>query len=395
MKIFNFIFLTFLLLQGCGRNYEKELEETVKECQLKGAKIQAVSDLRHFVIYEYDDSFWIDNLDEPAKKILYPKQEITFVSRNLYFDSNGKPYIQKDFEKESFGAYILTSLPEAIELFKGDGAFTFSHTIDYCDPFERGTDNKSEQCSFSYYLNKPDSIFITHVSPLIDYKKDYARTYMLYLDRALNGDSQYSIYNSGYFTWGFALDEQGEVKKMDDSLEYILEEYNEETDNYDFVSNIYMNYEDFFLSKEKAKIALEKVFNMIDNNNEVNRKKWEVRRKKRLIEESITLEQLSHIFANPIKAKKDYVGKYITIKCNLEAIKEANGMFDLDGYKYKIRCFAFDAFGEWISGHDLIGYTNDENFVNLSYPENVVIYAKLISGTRRKFEFKDCELLAW
>ena len=57
----------------------------------------------------------------------------------------------------------------------------------------------------------------------------------------------------------------------------------------------------------------------------------------------------------------------------MEAIKEANGFFDLDGYKYKVRCFAFEAFGEWIDGHDLIGYTNDENFVNLSYPKDVVI----------------------
>ena len=57
--------------------------------------------------------------------------------------------------------------------------------------------------------------------------------------------------------------------------------------------------------------------------------------------------------------------------------------------------FLIEAFGEWIDGHDLIGYTNDENFVNLSYPKDVVIKAVLTSGNRRKFEFKDCVLLAW
>ena len=83
-------------------------------------------------------------------------------------------------------------------------------------------------------------------------------------------------------------------------------------------------------------------------------------------ENSITLNQLSAAFKNRVKAEDELVGQEFYLACEIEAIERADGFFDLDGYKYKISSSAFEAFDQWISGYDFIGYTNDDDFVALN-----------------------------
>lgn len=383
MKIFNFIFLTFLLLQGCGRNYEKELEAVVNECQLKGAEILAVSDLRHFVIYKCQDSLWVKNLDKPAKKILYPKQEITLVSHNLYFDSYGKPYIQKNIEKVSFGDPLLYRTPDSVKLCKEDLAFTFSK-------YNWLSEIKYELYEYTYFLYKPDSIFLSRVSPVVNDKEDYVQAYTADLETALYGKSRHPIHNSGYFTWGFKLDEQGEVVDKQEFINYKFDDYNEEKEEFEVVSSIVFDVQDFS-SREKAQKVLLRVSSIVDAAKESRRKEEEKEEIKRLLDESISIGELKAAFEeNSIKAQKKYVGKTLYINCQLESIQENNNSsYDLEGYSYKLITDSFGAIAE------IKGYTNDESFVDLSYPESVIMKATLVDGTTRRFRFKDCELLAW
>ena len=78
--------------------------------------------------------------------------------------------------------------------------------------------------------------------------------------------------------------------------------------------------------------------------------------------------------------------------CKVEYIEKVSGWFEPE-YKYKIVSNAVVVLGQWWSDYDMKGYTNDENFVNLSYPCRAVMKAKLYSGDGRRFEFRDCQLL--
>ena len=66
----------------------------------------------------------------------------------------------------------------------------------------------------------------------------------------------------------------------------------------------------------------------------------------------------------------------------------------MDGYKYKLTNSAVDLLGEWISGYDIIAYTNDDNFTNMSFPSRVLMQATLVYGDTKTFKFKNCQYIA-
>lgn len=390
MKKINFIFLILLLSQGCGRNIQKEMEKTIADYQRQGKKIIVTSREKHFIIYQNQNAFWINNLDEPERVLLSPDSIITKVTFVMGFSENGIPNIKQSYDQIKLEKYVLQDHVTSNFRLLDDNTIAFTHQYSESNPWDPdGKDEIVWKDEYVYYLSKPDTVFFSRVSPEIDAqqktRQDKVGLYVNYLAHAIDGDFSYGSVDGGAFEWSFDINKYGEIVQTNE-----IKYHNEEVDGTTM---------SFTLSDFSSKIQAQNVLTKIEEALNISyKKKVEEERKvqlNRLIEESITLEQLSDIFANLIKAKKEYVGKAITIKCKLEAIKDANGFFDLDGYKYKVRCFAFEAFGEWIDGHDLIGYTNDENFVNLSYPKDVIIKAVLTSGNRRKFEFKDCELLAW
>ena len=105
-----------------------------------------------------------------------------------------------------------------------------------------------------------------------------------------------------------------------------------------------------------------------------------------------TLDQLHAAFRdNKVRAEEELVGKEIYLECEIETIERAGFMGW--GYKYKISSSALEVFGEWISGYDFIGYTNDDGFVNLNYPAKVILKGNLYYGDGKLFKFDDCEFL--
>ena len=111
-----------------------------------------------------------------------------------------------------------------------------------------------------------------------------------------------------------------------------------------------------------------------------------------LVEQSISVEQLSALFRNNISAE-NYQGHTLLVTCEFESISRT-GYFDLDGYKYKLTNSAVDLLGEWISGYDIIAYTNDDNFTNMSFPSRVLMQATLVYGDTKTFKFKNCQYIA-
>lgn len=109
---------------------------------------------------------------------------------------------------------------------------------------------------------------------------------------------------------------------------------------------------------------------------------------------AITLEQLSNAFKNRVKAE-EYIGQQMIIVCDIDRIDRADGLFDPDGYKYKVQAFALEAWDEWLTGYDMTGYTNDDDFVDLEYPKKVIMTCTLTSGNNREFTFKDCDLILY
>ena len=390
MKKINFILLILLLSQGCGRNIQKEMEKTIADYQQQGKKIIMTSKEKHFIIYQNENAFWINNLDEPERILLSSDSVMTKITFTMRFSENGIPSIEKNYDQIKLEKYVLQDNITSNFRLLDDNTIVFTHQYSESNPWDPdGKDEIVWKDEYVYYLSKPDTVFFTRISPEIDVqqktRQDKVGLYVNYLAQVIDGDFSYGSVSGGAFEWNFDINKYGEIVQTNE-----IKYHNEEVDD------VVMN---FSLSDFSSKIQAQNVLTKIEGALDIYyKKRAEEERKEQinnLVKESITLEDLSRVFANPIKAKKEYIGKSITVKCELEAIKEANGFFDLDVYKYKVRCFAFEAFGEWIDGHDLIGYTNDENFVNLSYPKDVVIKAVLTSGNRRKFEFKDCVLLAW
>lgn len=389
MKKINFIFLILLLFQGCGRNVQKNLENIIADYQQQGKRIVMTSKEKHFVIYQNENALWINNLDEPERILLSSDSIMTKITFTMGFSKNGMPSIEQSYDQIKLEKYVFQDHMTSNFRLLDDNTIAFTHQYSEPNPWDPdGEDEIVWKDEYVYYLSKPDTVFFSRISPKIDIlqntRQDKVGLYVNYLAQAIDGSFSYGSVDGGIFEWNFDINEYGQIVQTNE-----IEYHNEETD-------VSMN---FYLSDFSSKIQAQNVLTKIEKALDISfRKKIEEERKEQinsLIEESLTLEELSEIFANPIKAKKEYIGKTITISCKLEAIKEANGFFDKNGYKYKICCFALEAFGEWIDGYDLVGYTNDENFVDLSYPKKVVVKAILTSGTRRKFEFKDCELLAW
>lgn len=66
--------LSFLLF-SCQRDYTKELENKMSQYQAEGKNMIDYSLNKHLIVYEDNNAFGIDNLDESAKKILSPEKK--------------------------------------------------------------------------------------------------------------------------------------------------------------------------------------------------------------------------------------------------------------------------------------------------------------------------------
>lgn len=99
MRTFYLLILLFLSLQSCARNYVKEIEKLSAEYEKQGKVVLATSMQKHFIIYQDGDAFWMNNLDEPARKILSADKKMVKVYYHLSFNDKGHPGVRKSFDE--------------------------------------------------------------------------------------------------------------------------------------------------------------------------------------------------------------------------------------------------------------------------------------------------------
>ena len=398
MRTIYLLILLFLSLQSCARNYVKEIEKLSAEYEKQGKVVLATSMQKHFIIYQDGDAFWLNNLDEPARKILSADKKMVKVYYHLSFNDKGHPGVRKSFDEikldEGFFrasnisqdemGYVYPYKKEEIKLLNDEAiSFVYQTLDDY-----RGVPYKNES-KLVYYFSNSDTLYYSYTPPTVSpdgSRIDRVGLNLGYIAGEINDDEySFSMGEGGAFYWTINLDAKGKVIGTNENLVY-------ENEHYD--KHILFNRSSFStLGRTKSVLKL-----INDTLTACAQRQAEKEMKiqiEKLVKESISIEQLSSEYSNTLKANRDYKGKTFTVSCELESLEEAGGLFEPDGYKYKVVSHALVAFGEWMSGYDILGYTNDDNFVELSFPRKVVMEVTLQSGSSSRFEFRDCKLLAW
>ena len=384
------IILLCIVLSSCTSKQEK-LEQLIQSYEQEGKDIIVKSDSTYFFIYEYKDAFWFKNLDEPDKELFGKGTSINEVFFNLYFSDDGKPYIDTttyeikmspdfwDKSKEIEGVTVAYNKKDFKLL--NDDALIFK--------YKRVFENPSPEIIEStcvYYFSNPNTLFVSNFKfeemdkYITKYgRKEIARSYAGNLSFSIGAEDifpysfGYNIIKGGFFEWIFYTNEKGEITEKNEYISYKNDTYTTPIARTFFIP--------FFSSKEKARNALSEIMNEIDE-----------QEKQHILKEAITLEDLHKAYKNEIQFERNYLGKNLYFDCHVEYIKEVTGLFEPD-YRYKIVSNSVTILGQWWSDYDLRGYTNDENFVELSYPCRVIMKAKLYFGDGKEFKFKDCQLL--
>lgn len=399
MKYCFIIILSVFLFSSCVRDYQKELREKIALLEKDGKRVIDYSSEKHFIIYKDGISFCFDNLDEPVRTILSAEKEMKLFNYNIEWNNFGKPdiilqnfygFTEKlgknywlDNEKESTSGYVYPFKSSTFDLVKNDSAIYFTYSYNTLD--RGGTPTKFTN-KYLYSLSKPDVLFSLSYDASYNYINDCIVCTATSSPKTLAEKlttSYYDTYpyigiyqNSGVFKWTFEINGQGGINYKSSDILYVNKTYNKE---------ITFNIDDFS-SKERA-------LNILQAINDTIKKAQENEYINEINDKAIDISDISDCFHNELKAEKDFIGKRIILKCNIDAIEKADGWLDLNGYKYKIISHSSELFGEWMSGYDIIGYTNDDNFIDLSCPNTIIMECVLISGSVRRFQFKDCKLI--
>ncbi len=387
-----------LLAVSCTKNYPKELGKLVAKCQKESKPVIAVSQVKHFVIYKEGDAFWIDNLDEPAHEILSANKKMERKSYWMMFDDNGTPHVkveesfrEMELGKGFFGrnestkntvGYVYPYTESNIKLVN-DEVLTFT----YSEVFEdRGGDNFTSKSQYVYYLSNPNTFFESQISPIMNEdgsRKDRVKSSAGSLADAIlpvfEGDEIFPYRSNaeaaiaGYFEWNFMVDKSGNVINKDECLYYKNDIYNKR-----MVYNL-----SEFATKRKATNVLKAINDTI--------KYCQIREYVNQVQkEAVPIYEIAKAYNNQIAANKKYKNKIVTVECTLDQLVKPD-IFN-SKYKYKMR----SEYAQFFSvNYNIAAYTDDEKFMELTYPAKVVMRAKLVYGSQTDFYFEDCELLLW
>lgn len=402
MKTILFIICCIPFMLSCKKN-DKEKEQKSNQQELftkkiaqyekNGKPIILKSSKNQLIVYKDSTSFWLDNLKEPAKKILSAEDTTSIYHYTIKWDKYDKPDIEKkhfrdalldknfwtDTDKKNGDDYTYPYTESNITLKEDLGVIFFTYKENYLDEYE---EQKEHICTYLLYLSKPNELILLDYKDRIDNYKGYFTAVSDPMSLAANYDLYDGLFESFYyktcgsFYWGFEVDSVGNDVSHQGFINYENGYYNKS-----------MRFElNEFSSKEKVINVLQAIKDTIQRAEEKEYING-------INEKAINIDDISNCFKNEVKAEKEFLNKELIVRCSIDAIEKADGWLDTDGYKYKIRAYSTELFDEWISGYDIVGYTNDEGFANLSCPNDIIMKCVLTSGSCRRFTFKDCELM--
>lgn len=380
-------------------NQQELFTKKIAQYEKNGKPIILKSSKNQLIIYKDSTSFWLDNLKEPAKKIISTEKPLKLMCYHIEWDSSGKPdIIVKPFfnftqefdanfwngtKKEEYNDYVHPYTSSIFKFAYNDSSIYFTYKYNALD---RGGSPETYTSHYLYYFTRPDELFSLGNNVIYNETNKSIRDTAISSPESLaeklqlTSDKQFPYIinngNFGIFQWEFTPDNQGHVKHKDNKIIYFHAQYNKK-----LIFNI-----DDFSSKEKA-------LNVLQEINDTIQKAEEKELIEQINKEAINIDDISNCFKNEVKAEKEFLNKELIVRCSIDAIEKADGWLDTDGYKYKIRAYSTELFDEWISGYDIVGYTNDEGFANLSCPNDIIMKCVLTSGSCRRFTFKDCELM--
>lgn len=389
---FFIIILSVFLFSSCVRDYQKELREKIALLEKEGKRVINYSSEKHFIIYKNGVSFCIDDLDNPVKKILSAEDTTSIYYYSIKWNKYDKPEIEKrhsmdimldenfwtDTDKRNSDNYVYPYTDSKVIFKEDEGVIYFTYKTNKLDAYG---EQKEQIFNYLLYLSRPNELIWLNYKDWIDNYNGYytAVSDPIYLVTDWELSDLYTNFfykTCGSFYWKFDVDSAGNEVFHQSFIDYENRYYNKS-----------MRYAvDDFSSREK-------VINILQAINDTIQKAQENEYINEINEKAIDISDISDCFHNELKAEKDFIGKRIILKCNIDAIEKADGWLDLNGYKYKIISHSSELFGEWMSGYDIIGYTNDDNFIDLSCPNTIIMECILISGSVRRFQFKDCKLI--
>ena len=104
----------------------------------------------------------------------------------------------------------------------------------------------------------------------------------------------------------------------------------------------------------------------------------------------IDIDSIANMYhKNSVQADRLYLGKKIKVSMKLNEIKHNDDLLTWIGYKYKSERRYSLLFG----GFNIDVYTNDENFVNCSYPLVAYMEANFVYHGDNSYIFTDCKLM--
>lgn len=389
---FFIIILSVFLFSSCVRDYQKELREKIALLEKEGKRVIDYSSEKHFIIYKNGVSFCIDDLDNPIKKILSAEDTTSIYYYSIKWNKYDKPEIEKrhsmdiildenfwtDTDKRNSDNYVYPYTDSKVIFKEDEGVIYFTYKTNKLDAYG---EQKEQIFNYLLYLSRPHELIWLNYKDWIDNYNGYYTAVSDPIDLVTDWElsdlyTNFFYKTCGSFYWKFDVDSAGNEVFHQSFIDYENRYYNKS-----------MRYAvDDFSSREK-------VINILQAINDTIQKAQENEYINEINEKAIDISDISDCFHNELKAEKDFIGKRIILKCNIDAIEKADGWLDLNGYKYKIISHSSELFGEWMSGYDIIGYTNDDNFIDLSCPNTIIMECILISGSVRRFQFKDCKLI--
>ena len=380
---------TISILASCT-DKQKELDELIESYKQAGKDIIVKSDSTYFFIYESKDTFWLKYLDKPDQELFSKNIPVKCVYYFWSLGDNGTLSVDTTIYEENLSPdfFDKDKILDGENLSFDKNRFKIYNEEALVFEYKEIIENPTPQIvkrTYICYLSKPNILYASNqkFDDIDMYPTEYGRHekmsfYAGSLAQTIGAENifpycfGYNMAEGGYFDLDFYVDSEGKVSKIDSYIQY----------NNEFDEDLRMSfYLSDFSSKERIRVSLSKI---------IDKKEEEL--KEYILNNAITLEELNEACKNEIKFERDYLYKDLYFDCKAEYIEKVSGWFEPE-YKYKIVANAVVVLGQWWSDYDMKGYTNDENFVNLSYPCRIIMKAKLYSGNGRKFEFRDCQLL--
>jgi len=399
-KVLTLLFAVFFIL-ACKKDYKPIMQESIKKIQQEGNSIIGVSWNNHFIVYKNKDKFIIYNIEKETSKELFSEDsKMNFKSYSIDFSPDGTPIISSCFEVDKLRQDTLDWGDEmarelkfkrhftASSLLKGDSALILQYTALFA--------SSTYPVYFLFSFAKPDTVFQLYQQKEIAFSS-YDRDSLIdiRIEGHLNEHPYYLNYFNNSTAWGsmniadlpfvelywkVSMDENGTIAK---------------TSNHLFMKGLssvdkekkYMNIPVTDLSnRNKCEDVFQEIYRRYIMEKRVRDKQEEDRLIERLQENAIPMSKISSDFANKPAAEAKYYKKELIIKATVKDISR----FHFYGYRYSISFYSSLLDGD----EDYVGYTNDDTFLKLSPPCQVIMKAKLLNGTLRgELTLMDCIVL--